>query len=229
MSDPAPAACPHRLNAAIEGIPIPAKMAGLPIGPNGFPVPWFTPWIDGVPEFRAAASGKIAQAVRESRCWVCGEHRGRWLTFVIGPMCAINRVSSEPPAHLECARYSALACPFLARPRMVRRDASDLETKEAPGFMSDRNPRVTLLYTTRIMRPFRAPTGGGGILFRLGEPTSLEWYREGRPASRAEVEESVRTGLPFLEELARQEEDQAAALADLHALQAAAETLYPRE
>lgn len=200
-----------RLNPQAALIPLPEKMKGLPVGPNGFVVPWFVPWVEGQPEFRAMDHEKLIRAVRENLCWVCGQHRGRWMTFVIGPMCLVNRISSEPPSHLECARYSARVCPFLSRPKMVRRDASDLfeegscPADHAAGKMIERNPGVTLLYTTRSFEPFRPSLGNAGYLFALGDPTGVEWYREGRLATRAEVEESVRTGLPALEDMARQD------------------------
>lgn len=31
------------------------------------------------------------------------------MTFVVGPMCELNRISGEPPSHRECAEFSA-AC-----------------------------------------------------------------------------------------------------------------------
>jgi hypothetical protein len=37
----------------------------------------------------------------------------RW-SFVVGPMCGINRNSAEPPSHKECAQWSARNCPFLS-------------------------------------------------------------------------------------------------------------------
>jgi hypothetical protein len=37
-------------------------------------------------------------------------------------------------------------------------------------------------------------------LFRIGEPTSVAWYAEGRPATRKEVLVSIDSGLPLLQE-----------------------------
>jgi hypothetical protein len=66
-------------------------------------VPWFVAWFDGKPEFRAMDGLKWIRAVREHLCWVCGGRLGVWQTFVLGPMCGINRTTVEPPCHLECA------------------------------------------------------------------------------------------------------------------------------
>src|SRR5438128_452198 len=98
------------MNTHIE---MPIRMRSLPRWQSR-PVPWFVAWFEGVPDFRIIQSGRIAQAVREKLCWVCGEPLGKYKTFVIGPMCAVNRVVSEPPSHHDRAAYSASMCPFLA-------------------------------------------------------------------------------------------------------------------
>jgi hypothetical protein len=102
--------------------PLPARMRYLPISPKGFPVPWFV-FIDeqtGIPDFRVIGPGKMRQAVTGDRCWLCGGILGKHRIFCIGPMCAINRITSEPPSHRECAEFAAEACPFLSQPRARR-------------------------------------------------------------------------------------------------------------
>ncbi len=213
------------MTTPLETVPMPARIAALPVDPvRKFPVPWFVEWVDGKPEFRAADSRKLVKAVEEKRCWVCGDPLTRFMTFVVGPMCGLNRTSSEPPSHTECARYSAMVCPFLTRPHMERREGGleELGAESSAGHMIRRNPGVTLLWTTRSYNLFS--DGRGGTLFRLGDHVSLEWYREGRAATREEVAESVRTGLPVLEALAMQQEG---AMEKLHALAAEYPRLYP--
>lgn len=206
---------------------VPARIKMLPVDPvRNIPVPWFVAWIDGKPEFRVADAEKRAAAFVEKRCWVCGDYLGRNVTFVIGPMCGVNRVTSEPGCHLDCAHYAATHCPFLVRPKMDRREGGGLEeldTKEPAGFMIRRNPGCTLLWTTRSWELF--DDGRGGVLVKVGEPTMVEWFAEGRPATRAEVEESVRTGLPLLQRVC-QDDAERLALA-----KAAGEVtlLYPKE
>src|SRR5262245_64102945 len=88
----------------------PARMAALPIH-RGYPVPWFVGWVDGpdgpVPEFRCADQRKLALAITDRLCWVCGGPLGRMMTFVLGPMCGVNRISAEPPCHYDGARCAA--------------------------------------------------------------------------------------------------------------------------
>ena len=186
-----------KLNPVFDGVTLPSRIKTLPVGPNGFPVPYFVAWADGKPEFRAADARKFNLSVTERRCWVCGDVLGKHKTFVIGPMCGVNRVSSEPPSHTDCARFSAKYCPFLARPQADRREGNFPGLAECPaGHMITRNPGVTLLWTTEGYTLFK--DGRGGVLIHIGDPTAVEWWREGRAATRAEVEESIRTGLPEL-------------------------------
>jgi hypothetical protein len=192
--------------------PLPIRLKNLPVY-RGYPVPWFVQWMENrdgrFPEFRAMDFNKFKLAIRMKLCWVCGEPLGRFMTFVAGPMCGINRTSAEPPCHLECAEWSARNCPFLSKPQMERRDGG--MEGESAGHMIRRNPGVTLLWTTRGYSLFS--DGAGGVLLQMGEPTSLQWFAMGKPATRAQVEESIRTGLPHLEALA---EGQDGALAVLH-------------
>ena len=183
---------------------LPIKMRSLPTDPQrGVPVPWFVLWQDGKPEFRIMDHQKFARAIREKLCWCCGQKLGVHMAFVIGPMCAINRTSSEPPCHLECARWSAINCPFLARPHMVRREGGLPEDVSKGGAMLERNPGATGVWVTREYELFKAPNGASatGYLLTMGEPTNVEWYAEGRAATREEVTTSIDTGLPFLEQM----------------------------
>src|SRR4051794_7295681 len=107
---------------------------------------------------------KLALAHNQKRCWVCGEPLGAFKTFVIGPMCAINRTSAEPPSHRECAEFSARTCPFLTKPRMRRNEKALPEERTCLGFMIERNPGVTLLWITKKYTPFKAP---GDVLFEI--------------------------------------------------------------
>jgi hypothetical protein len=171
----------------------PPRVARLPRDQHGRPVPWFVATIDGVPDFRIVAQGKVAEALRFHRCFICGEDLGRWLTFAVGPMCTINRTAPEPPAHKDCAVYAVQACPFLTRPGMRRRAAGLPEglavDTHAPGATMAHNPGVTALWTTREQEAFSDDKGG--VLLRMGDPNEVLWFAEGRPATRAEALESL--------------------------------------
>lgn len=191
--------------------PLPGRWSSLPIDDRGFPVPFFVAYVDGKPDHRVVDPDKFVQAINLSLCWLCGQKLGAYRTFCIGPMCCVTRTISEPPSHLECARYAVRTCPWLTRPHAKRREAGLPDGIVDPaGVGLKRNPGATCLWTCKSYSIHHNDGRDGsnkGYLFTLsGEPTSLEWYAEGRLATRAEVDESIRTGLPLLEKAADEDD-----------------------
>lgn len=177
---------------------LPARMRALPRDSAGRPIPKFVDWIDGKEDFRIMSREHLARCVRHSMCWVCGQPLGANLVFVAGPMCLVNRISAEPPCHLDCAVYSATHCPFLGNPDKVRREAGLPEERHVSGVMIPRNPAVAALIVTRSYELWPPPQGG--VLFHMGEPTFVQWYHRGAAATRAQVLESIESGRPILSE-----------------------------
>lgn len=226
--------------------PIPALMAHLPVH-RGYPVPWFTAWVEGgvqvpagmgEPDFRFMSEGKVEQAIAQSLCWVCGrplfDTSMQPYAFVSGPMCGVNRTSAEPPSHIACADWSARACPFLTRPHAKRRDpAEELGGKPPAGHAIMRNPGVALVWISKTAQAYHLapeqvadrPGANPGVLLQMGEPIRVRWYCEGRPALREEVLESVEGGLPKLRELAEQQGPDA--MTELERMQAVFMELVP--
>jgi hypothetical protein len=202
-------------------IPLPPRMRGLQRDPRGFVIPYFVAWLDeqqheveppnGKPDFRILSPSRMAACKRHKLCWLCGQPMGVRKVFAIGPMCAATRTTMEPPGHYECALYSVRVCPFLSRPRMQRHTADMPEGHWAPGLSITRNPGVTALWVCRDYKTFRAEQHGAGEgeLITVGEPERVEWYREGRVATRAEVEASIESGLPILRETADKQSSEA--------------------
>jgi hypothetical protein len=181
--------------------PEPANVRHLPIDPRRRTrVPWFVAWKDGKPEYRI--TDKLRDAIRFNLCWVCGRVRGVWGTFVLGPMCGVNRVTAEPPCHHDCAVWSVRICPFLTRPNARRRPVDPAAIAPPPGIPLLHNPGVALLWTTRI---WRAVPDGKGALFHVGPPSEVQWWCEGRPALRKEVTDAIEAGMPALRELAAED------------------------
>jgi hypothetical protein len=167
------------------------------------------------PEYRIADGDAWMACVQEERCWICGGKLGNYRAFVIGPMCSINRVSADPPGHRECMEYAVQVCPFMLNPKFERREANrppEYGKTEIAGFAITRNPGVMLLWVARKDEYKLIGDGRGGVLFRLtGEPSYIAWYAEGRTATRAEIDQSIKTGFPILFEQARDEGDLAIA------------------
>ena len=183
---------------AFDRSQMPFGIGRLPVDGRGYVVPWF---VDrradrgSQPDFRVADARKQKKAIQERRCWVCGlPIREPDFAFVAGPMCGVNRTSAEPPTHVECARWSARACPFLSFPKRVRDEVGLPVNRTVAGVGILRNPGVVMVWICRTYQTYRA----GGVLFEIGEPSAVEWVCEGREATRSEVMESVRTGLPLL-------------------------------
>jgi hypothetical protein len=213
------------LNNAIKDIAIPARMARLPVNERGYPVPWFVAMIDGKWDFRAIGPGKVKDAYNKKLCWLCGQPLGQFLAFVIGPMCSINRVSSEPPSHRDCAEYAVKACPFLAQPKM-RRNEKDMPAGTVMGGVGImHNPGAILIWITKNFRPIS--DGRGGVLFEVGPPLETLWFTEGRTASRDEIEAAINKGLPLLRNIA--EKDGIGGKIELEKRYSAALKLLPAE
>jgi hypothetical protein len=211
------------------GMPtIPDRLRSRPIQ-NGYPVPWFAIQIDGVYDFRIVDKPRIGTALKEKLCWCCGQKMGAYKAFLIGPMCAVNRVISEPPSHRDCAEWTAKVCPFLAQRQEFRRDINldpkySVHLEQPPGNAIMRQPGATCLWITKS---FRLLSVSNGLLFDLGEPTEVLWFKEGRPATRAEVLESIESGYPILLDMARQEG--AASVRELERMKTKAMELIPNE
>jgi hypothetical protein len=204
-----------KLNARIAHIPLPRHFVGRPLSPTGFPVPWFVSMRDGVPDFVNIHPEKVVEAINRKVCWLCGERLGRYLAFTIGPMCAVNRISAEPPTHLDCARYAVLACPFLVNPRARRNDAAKVpEGGNRFGTMIEDNPGMTAIWITHDYR-LGIDREKGGAGFHLGAPLAVEFWKEGRPATRAEVAAKMEERIPILREVARSEGAEAMSALDL--------------
>lgn len=192
----------------INGHTIPERIRMLRRDHRGFPVPWFVHWdTNDQPDFRIIGAGKIEHAITQRVCWICGGPLARNKAFVIGPMCSVNRISSEPPSHRSCAMFAAEVCPFLSKPHM-RRNAKDLPQEHVapPGNMVLHNPGVVCVWVTR---EFRLMPVDNGLLFRVGDPIDVRWLCQGKPATRGDVIRAMDKGLPILIDEAKQESDEA--------------------
>lgn len=178
---------------------LPKRIDCLPVDARGYPVPWFVAWIDGKPDFRVVDPSKIALAVNHRLCWVCGQRLGAYLAFTIGPMCAVNRISGEPPAHRECAIFSAQGCPFLTKPLVERREEGLPTGYIDKQGMIKRNPGVALVWITQRFK-LKEQSSTRTVLFELGDPVEMLWFALGNVATREQILESMHSGLPLLME-----------------------------
>ena len=123
------------------------------------------------------------------------------------------------------AEWSIKACPFLAQRQEVRRDTNLPEgVKEPGGVAIARQPGVTCLWITTKYQVVQLPNG---LIFKIGDPLEVHWFREGRQATRAEVLESIDSGYPILFDMATKEGEWA--IADLENKRTQALRLLPND
>jgi hypothetical protein len=108
----------------------------------------------------------------------------------------------------------------------MRRNEKDLpeDAVEAAGVPIKRNPGVTALV---FAGGYSLLGVGEGVLLRMEAIRQVEWWREGRLATRAEALEAIESGLPLLEGMAK--EDGPEAVCELEIAVAEAMHLLPRE
>lgn len=212
--------CPHhKLRDDLP--PLTDRIARLPIDERGYPVPAFVQWLVrdkegplpcapglGTPDFRVVDPVHLKACVFGDLCWVCGEKLGVHRAYVVGPMCVINRNSAEPPSHVDCAEWSVKGCPFLSKPQMKRREdeMTKAAIKNVAGHMLTHNPGITAIWqVNEKTKPWHA--GKGGMLFDIGNPEKVTWWKEGRTATVDEVVDAINKGLEKLLELCEDDND----------------------
>ena len=185
---------------------IPDRMRRLPVDERGYPVPWFVAWIDGRPDHRIMDTPKWYVAMRKRRCWLCGGQLGKFATFVLGPMCMVNRTSAEPPCHLDCAKFAVQGCPFLSLPRAQYRSANLPANASANRDMLTHNPGAMVLWTCEHWRQFDSlDDKDHHQLVTFGDPAGVQCWTQGRRATRGEMLDAIARGLPKLQAIAEAE------------------------
>jgi hypothetical protein len=168
---------------------IPARMRNRPIDHRGFPVPWFVSnkLPDGRWDFVHVDPKRLETAYRRGLCTLSGEPLGKFVSFVVGPMCIINRVAAEPPCIPELGKWAATVCPFLSQP-LAKRPAHDPQAekqaeKNVPGLMVPDNPGGCVVWTVRKSDFER----GRDRLYRFGDPVEVTFWTKGRMATPTEA------------------------------------------
>jgi hypothetical protein len=104
----------------MTGIPIPHRMAHLPLDRRGLPVPVIVMHdLAGNPIFAANDEMERQRVIREDRCQICGDrlNRGRWFVGGTLSVAAKHGLNLDSGMHDECCHYALKVCPYLAAPR----------------------------------------------------------------------------------------------------------------
>ena len=163
--------------------PVPPRMVALPIDDLGYPVPFGVDRAASTPTTRVMSRHAWAVCHNERRCYTCGQSLGRHVTFLIGPMVAVNRVVSEPPSHLDCATWNVSTM-------SAREGVQCLWTTRGTGSAEHRRGYIV----------FR-DTAQGDAKIEIAQPVTVSWWKGGEPASRNEVLDAIKEGMPALRKL----------------------------
>jgi ferredoxin len=196
----------HLLRPSLTTI-IPDKMRKRPLDARGYPVPWFVQWIDNKPDFRVMDMRKYSLALDKRRCWLCGANLGKCATFVAGLMSIVSRTSSEPPSHMECAKFAVRGCPFLTIPTAQYREANlPPGSYPTPGLLMD-NPEVSALWTcdSWTVETIMGDDGQTARVVHFGDAKSVSYWKQGRAATDTEVMETFWRRLTILQRQAEQD------------------------
>jgi hypothetical protein len=167
-------------------VEIPSHLRHLPVV-GGYPVPWVNARINGKWDFATLDPRKVARALTDSLCAICGEKltlfkgarfaAGCW--FIGGPLSMINRAFTDPPMHEECARFCLKTCPHLTGDIGFRKLHDDVEahahasSKKVPFFGLARSSGCVVQRleggTDYFIRSFPWADGTQGI----------EWHKNG--------------------------------------------------
>lgn len=188
-------------------IEAPASIAGLKRDERGYPIPWFVEPADPV-DFRVMRANALVESVRRACCWICGGPIGAYKAFPLGPLCVVQRFTSEGACHRSCAEWAIQVCPFMANPSFSR-SARDLPGNVKRWEAKLDNPGTYAIWITKSPRGgrlcFKPGFSSQVPIIELDDPTEINWYREKRLATRDEVMRALDVSRASLLALARTE------------------------
>ena len=95
-------------------IEIPAFLNHLKVDNRGYPIPYFVPIVEGIPNFMYMDHKKLELAIDGHLCHVCGKKLHKdYHYFISGIKGMTNQVSSDAAMHRECAEFALKVCPHM--------------------------------------------------------------------------------------------------------------------
>ena len=183
-----------------KNIEVPKTMQARPTY-GGYIVPYFVAWYldnkpchekmpGAIPSFVTIDVIRATHCRTQGLCWCCGKMLGAHKWFVFGPASAVAQQSVEPPSHMDCAQYAVQVCPFILNPdRQMRAPKLPLKERQEvnPG-VATYNPGISVLWATKSYHVVAVSKNKGIYWFEPGEPEVIEFWREGRKATRPEID-----------------------------------------
>jgi hypothetical protein len=159
-------------------VPIPRRLPSRPRDPRGFAISWFSLILpDGSARISVNDSAKRSRALAHRLCWTCGQPLGRFVSFVLGPVQTLSRITTELPSHRECILLCAARLPISGQSATRAFGRAVLELLCGYRSPLPDNPGLHALWVTRTYQP--EPTPRDARIIRIGEPESVTWRRGG--------------------------------------------------
>lgn len=161
-------------------IVIPEFLKHLPIDKRGYPIPFFVPIKDGIPEFRFADVNKFNLCTEKKLCWICGRKLIKnCFFFLTGPHGLANRVQSDCPMHRECAEATMQLCPHIFYGKAER--------KENVKFSYQAQEKPDIIYLIRSSKYKIIPSGEGNTqLIRFNVISTVKYIYKDNELTLAE-------------------------------------------
>lgn len=166
-----------------KDVPVPPRLAKRPTDSRGYPITFVTQFNDGEPDFTVVAGDRISDCVRFDLCGLCGQHLGKFRSFIGGPKSTESGMYVDPPMHTDCAEYALLVCPHLATPTARYKKQNLKEGEISIPLVSENRPdEFFLLTATRV----KLTTMGDTVVFCADVETSTVCrVASGRTAKRS--------------------------------------------
>lgn len=169
---------------------------------GGFVVPYFVAWFIGQeqtdertpeakPDFRVTDMRRANICRQRNMCWICGKQLGTFKWFVFGPASALGRVSTEPPSHRDCAHYAVQTCPYLLHAGRSLAPLTNVPPDTHVFDIEPEHPGVSVLWAAKGYDLEPVDPSRGIFYFTPHEPDVVEFWYEGRRATREEITSAI--------------------------------------
>lgn len=149
-------------------IEIPKYLAHLKVDERGYPIPFFVPVVNSVPNFRYMDGKKVDLCIDQKLCHICGKKLHKdFHYFISGPLGLKNRTSSDAAMHRECAEYSLAVCPHMLLQKAKRMAKAPEGSLADDPYMKEKPDEVYLIKSEKYTAKFYPEFGQRLIHYRM--------------------------------------------------------------
>jgi hypothetical protein len=188
---------------SFRDVPIPACMKHLDKDKRGYPIP-FNVFRDnsGIPKFTVNDGEKEAQSLKRGLCNVSGLKLNGKSFFIGGPRSAFHKHGCylDGPSRLDCLRYAAQVCPYIAAPiyskriddKLIDWDQIDEHQILIDGTQDPDRPELFVISGTDETTKVNMSQEGMIYYHPQGRWKSVEFWQKGKKLSDQEALEAMK-------------------------------------